>query len=103
LPSPPLQPPPFTCTLSITISLTLTRTLTSFSPVTLPRVVTLSRFLIWQVLKAIHQEMIFPAVMALRTSVYTVLPYKDVKGEWRVRIELRKDEVRLTHPHMAWT
>ena len=28
-----------------------------------------------QVLKAIHQEMIFPAVFALRTSIYTVLPY----------------------------
>ena len=43
-----------------------------------------------QVLKAIHQEIIFPAVFQLRTSIYTVLPYKDVKGEWRVRVEVRE-------------
>ena len=42
-----------------------------------------------QVLKCIHQEIIFPAVCALRFSIYTVLPYKDVKGEWRVRVEVR--------------
>ena len=40
-------------------------------------------------LKCIHQEIIFPAVCALRFSIYTVLPYKDVKGEWRVRVEVR--------------
>ena len=31
---------------------------------------------IHQVLKCIHQEMIYPAVAQLRLSIYTVLPYK---------------------------
>ena len=39
-------------------------------------------------MKTIHQEMIFPAVMALRLSLYTYLPYKDMKGEWRILIEV---------------
>ena len=30
----------------------------------------------YQVLKCIHQEMIYPAVAQLRLSIYTVLPYK---------------------------
>ena len=54
-----------------------------------------SRFI--QVLKAIHQEEIFPAVFALRTSIYNVLPYKDIKGEWRVEIDIRQADVRVSH------
>jgi len=50
-----------------------------------------------QVLKCIHQEMIFPAVTQLRTSIYTIKPYKDVKGEWRVLIEIRDDKIVISH------
>ena len=49
------------------------------------------------VLKAVHQEIIFPAVFALRTSIYTVLKYKDIKGEWRVFIEVCDDAIHVTH------
>ena len=48
-----------------------------------------------KVLKCIHQEIIFPAVSQLRFSIYTVLPYKDCKGEWRVRVELSPDCIKV--------
>jgi hypothetical protein len=50
-----------------------------------------------QIFKAIHQEIIFPAVFALRMSIYTTLPYKDMKGEWRVRVDISPHEIRVTH------
>ena len=50
-----------------------------------------------QVLKAIHQEIIFPAVYALRSSLYAQLPYKDVKGEWRVRVDISPHAVIVRH------
>ena len=50
-----------------------------------------------QCMKAIHQEIIFPAVMNLRTSIYNMLPYKDMKGEWRVRIDVRASDIRVSH------
>jgi len=50
-----------------------------------------------QVLKCVHQEMIFPAVSALRNSIYTVLPYKDIKGEWRVAIDIGVDHITVSH------
>jgi len=50
-----------------------------------------------QVLKAIHQEIIFPAVYALRTSIHGQMPYKDMKGEWRVKVELSPQTVRVSH------
>lgn len=49
------------------------------------------------IFKAVHQEMIFPAVFSLRTSIYGQLPYKDMKGEWKVRIDLRPNEIRISH------
>ena len=51
-------------------------------------------------MKAIHQEIIFPAVMSLRASLYGMLPYKDIKGEWRVRVEIRPNDIRVMH--MKW-
>ena len=48
-------------------------------------------------MKAIHQEIIFPAVMSLRTSLYGMLPYKDIKGEWRVRVEIHEAAVKVSH------
>lgn len=53
-----------------------------------------------KVLKCVHQEMIFPAVSALRNSIYTVLPYKDIKGEWRVAVDIGAD--RITVSHKKW-
>ena len=50
-----------------------------------------------QVLKCIHQEIIFPAVSQLRFSIYTILPYKDLKGEWRVRVNVDDDQIRIAH------
>jgi len=50
-----------------------------------------------QILKCIHQELIFPAVSSLRNSIYTVLPYKDIKGEWRVAVDIGVDSVKVTH------
>lgn len=50
-----------------------------------------------QIFKAIHQEMIFPAVYALRTSLHAQLPYKDIKGEWRVRVDISPHDVRVSH------
>ena len=31
----------------------------------------------------------------LRFSIYTVLPYKDCKGEWRVHVELSPDCIKV--------
>lgn len=39
-------------------------------------------------LKCIHQEIIFPAVSSLHNSIYTLLPYKDMKGEWKVTVRV---------------
>lgn len=50
-----------------------------------------------QIFKAIHQEMIFPAVYALKTSIGTKLQYKDMKGEWRVRVDIAPHEIRVSH------
>jgi hypothetical protein len=40
------------------------------------------------VLRCIHQEIIFPVVMALRQSVYESFPYKDVKSSWNIYVVL---------------
>lgn len=32
-----------------------------------------------KILKCVQQEIIFPAVMELRTEVYPIFPYKDIK------------------------
>jgi len=50
-----------------------------------------------QVLKCVHQEMLFPAVSALRNSIYTIFPYRDVRGEWRVHIEIGADKITVAH------
>ena len=50
-----------------------------------------------QIFKAIHQEIIFPAVMSLRTSIYGQMPYKDLKGEWKVRIDIRPTSIHVWH------
>ena len=46
-----------------------------------------------RVLKCIQQEIICPAVMELRTDVYPLFPYKDIKGTWYVRVELYFQEI----------
>lgn len=30
-------------------------------------------------------------------SIYPALPYKDIKGEWRVRVDISPTEVRVSH------
>merc|ERR1712039_821902 len=50
-----------------------------------------------QVLKCIHQEIIHPAVVALRDSIYAALPYKDIRGEWRVRVDIGAEQIQVCH------
>jgi len=49
------------------------------------------------ILKCIQQEIICPAVMELRTKVYSHFRYKDVKGTWTIKILLYFDD----HVHLA--
>jgi len=48
-------------------------------------------------LKCIHQDMIFPAVYALRFLLYEKLPYKDVKGQWSVAVGIGKSHCFVSH------
>ena len=46
-----------------------------------------------KVLKCINQEIIYPAVMSIRSQLYEKFPYKDVKSGWRVSIVLDNDNI----------
>ena len=57
------------------------------------------------VLRACNQAAISPAVLALKTSIGQKLPYKDIRGEWWIRIHFAPDAVYVTHEkrEQSWT
>lgn len=57
------------------------------------------------ILRACNQAAISPAVLALKTSIGQKLPYKDVRGEWFIRIVFSPDSVTVTHEkhEQSWT
>ena len=58
------------------------------------------------VLRMWQQETIQPAVMQLRTSIYTMYPYQDMRGSWGVHVNRRhsRDEgsIEVDISHRKW-
>ena len=48
-------------------------------------------------LKTIHQEMLAPAVIDLRTKLMDAPPFKDQRGAWRVAVALSDESITVTH------
>jgi len=46
-----------------------------------------------RVLKAFNQSIVAPAIYRLKLTVGKKLPYKDVRGGWKVYIEINDDEI----------
>ena len=53
------------------------------------------------VLRCISQSMVAPAVKALHRSVYSLARYRDLRGEWRVSVDIERDG-RVTVRHDKW-
>mmetsp|Transcript_1789 Transcript_1789/g.1969 ORF Transcript_1789/g.1969 Transcript_1789/m.1969 type:complete len:607 (-) Transcript_1789:210-2030(-) len=49
------------------------------------------------ILRCINQEIISPGVMELRKGIYGTFPYKDIKGSWRVLINVHSSYVTVIH------
>ena len=50
-----------------------------------------------RVLKCVQQEMVAPAVVALRESVYEEQKYRDVRGTWKISCVFMRDSVIVRH------
>jgi len=49
------------------------------------------------VLKTVNQEAIAPCVAKMRELIYEQFPYKDVKGSWRISIDITKSSAIVHH------
>jgi len=50
-----------------------------------------------KVLKACNQSILAPGVLKLKVAVGNQFPFKDVRGSWRIEIQIESDKLSVTH------